>query len=63
MNTTLLRYILAVVLCGTTVIGRAQNIDYIVNETFVDFPESGYPSSWNGWTLFGCHRGLSLIHI
>lgn len=57
MNTTLLRYILAVVLCGTTVIGRAQDSDNIVNETFVDFPEIGYPSSWNDWTLFGCHRG------
>lgn len=55
MNTTLLRYILAVVLCGTTVIGRAQDSDYIVNETFETFPD-GYPSSCNGWTLFGCQR-------
>lgn len=55
MNTTLLRYILAVVLCGTTVIGRAQDSDYIVNETFETFPD-GYPSSCNEWTLFGCQR-------
>ena len=56
MNTTLLRYILSIVLFGTTVIGRAQNSDYIVNETFEDFPD-GYYSSYNGWTLFGCQKG------
>lgn len=55
MNTTLLHYILAVVLCGTTVIGRAQDSDYIVNETFETFLD-GYPSSCNGWTLFGCQK-------
>lgn len=57
MKIKLLRYILALFLCGTTTMAMADNDDnYCVNEDFSTFPSGGsasYNNTYNGWSIRG----------
>ena len=60
MNTTLLRYTLALFLCGITTAAMADNDDILISEDFTEFTISGttWPKNGTGesgiWNLYYC---------
>lgn len=53
MKTSILRCLAALFLCGTSLTALADDTNYIINEDFSSLKDSGFPTSFNGWTLSG----------
>lgn len=57
MKTIILRYILAIILCGIAIIGKAT--EYCFTQDFSKLPSSGAVSQFQGWICTGCVAGMN----